>query len=93
MLLKYTIVGSFILLLNILVLNPSTAYVENLGRLNEQVIMIDNTMSLVEQKEANSYGVENLDNDIIQTVAIINQNRITGLSIFLIFYFRCQICI
>lgn len=92
---KKSIAGIFILLLNILVLNPSTTYAESL---DEQVITIDDTMSLVEQNEAISEFEENpnvtelivldetlledesLDDNIIHTRAIVNQYRITGVS-------------
>lgn len=97
---KNIVVGSFVLLLNILVLNPSTTYAASL---DEQVITIDNTMSLLEQNDAinefesnpditelivldetlledDSYIDETLDDDTIQTRAITNQYRITGVS-------------
>lgn len=97
---KNIVVGSFVLLLNILVLNPSTTYAASL---DEQVITIDNTMSLLEQNDAinefesnpditelivldetlledDSYIDETLDDDTIQTKAITNQYRITGVS-------------
>lgn len=97
---KNIIVGSFVLLLSILILNPSITYTESLG---EQVITIDNTIFLIEQDKAisafendpditelivldetlledSSHEDEVLDDDIIQTRAITNQYRITGVS-------------
>lgn len=61
---KSVFLGSFILLLNLLFLNPSTTFAESI---NEESITIDNTMPVVEQQKA----INEFENDPNVTELII----------------------
>ena len=77
---KKILIRSLVLLLNIFMLNPSLAHAETL---DGEVITIDNTMSLVEQKEAvdefqnNPYITELivLDETLLEDEVLVNEEN------------------